>query len=69
MNTYLYTKDITSPKYMVTLSQTKAIATHFRGSPRFGRTTTLINAKTGERLIEVMGAASRKEAYAAYLSE
>lgn len=53
----------------MTISQTKALATHFRGSPRFGRTTTLINAKTGEKLIEVMGVASRKDAFAAYAAQ
>jgi hypothetical protein len=53
---------------MIQLSQTKAIASHFRGSSRFGRTTTLVNKQTGEKLVEVMGAASRKEAFAAYVS-
>lgn len=57
-----------TPHDMIQLSQTKAIASHFRGSSRFGRTTTLVNKQTGEKLVEVMGAASRKEAFAAYVS-
>lgn len=54
---------------MTSITQTKAIATYFRGSPRFGRTTTLINVKTGEKLIEVMGACSKKDAYRSYSSK
>ncbi len=53
---------------MTPISQTKAIATYFRGSPRDGRTTTLVNKVTGEKLIEVMGATTRKDAYRSYSS-
>lgn len=51
----------------VAIQNTKAVASHFRGDRRFGRTTTLVLKTTGEKLGEFMGAASRSDCYAAYL--
>jgi hypothetical protein len=48
------------------IDQTQAISTYFKGHQRFGRTTTLVHRVSGEKLIEVMGIVSRKDAYRAY---
>jgi len=49
-----------------TINETRTVVTYFRGSARFGRTTTLVHKTTGEKLFEVMGVATRQQAYKAY---
>jgi hypothetical protein len=60
------TKVNTATQTLVPIEQTKAIKTYFRAKLRNGRTTTLINAKTGEKLAEFMDILSRKECYSNY---
>ena len=52
----------------ITERSTTAEATHFRGNPKFGRTTTL-KAANGAVLIVVMGAVSRRDAFRAWQNE
>ena len=62
-------EELSVPDGTVKLSDTKTVATYFKGDPKFGPTTTLANRYTGETLGVYMGACSRKEAYAAWLKE
>ena len=51
----------------MTERETKTVATYFRGSKKFGRTTTLIHTGTGRVLFEGMGEGwTRRELFAAY---
>lgn len=49
------------------IKDTAIVRTYFRGRRKFGRTTTLVNRHTGEKLIEVMGVATRKDCWSAHL--
>jgi len=40
--------------------------TYFRNDSKYGRTTTLIDVKTGKTLISVMGIATKKDCIATY---
>jgi len=48
------------------IENTQAVRSYFGGNPARGRTTTLVVRNSGEKLIEVMGATTRQEAYRAY---
>ena len=49
------------------LKDLKAVASHFRGNKKFGRTTKLVNVRTGETFIECMGACTKGELHIAFL--
>lgn len=51
------------------IESTKVIRSYFGGNTKKGRTTTLIVRNSGEKLIEIMGDVSRKDAYRAYADE
>ena len=53
----------------IEVSETKTLATHFKGDARYGRTTTLIHKASGMMLGVYMGNNTRAECYAAYLRE
>jgi hypothetical protein len=52
----------------MTVGETKAVKSGFRGAAEFGRTTTLINKKTGEVLAEGMGECTRGQLWEMYLA-
>jgi len=50
----------------MTVNDTKALATHFRNDPKFGRTTTLVVKATGEVLSILMGVSTRAQMWSQY---
>lgn len=52
-----------------TMKDLRAVADHFRGHPRFGRTTKLVNIRTGETLIECMGVCTKGDLHIAFMRE
>ena len=50
----------------MTISDTKAAVSYFRGDRKFGRTTTLVETATGRTLFVGMGVCTRAELWAAY---
>lgn len=53
----------------MTISQTKTEKAYFLGNARFGRTTKLVCKVAGVVLVEVMGVATRTQAWEAYRGE
>jgi len=54
---------------LVAINNTKIEKTYFRGNARFGRTTTLVNKITGEKLGEFMGVCTRQDCYRTYANQ
>jgi hypothetical protein len=52
-----------------TMKDLRAVAANFRGNARFGRTTKLVNIRTGETLIECMGVCTKSDLHIAFLRE